>query len=352
MFRYIKKNVKLARILRAAAAATFILYACCLWAFAAPAGYINRRLWLANEPGGQSPYVMYYINGTKQPTDKIQWVDGRNSGKAVYLSGQGEYLDVDYTQLQVHTMTIAGWFYWKGAADGMEKDSMYSQRLFTLANSKDTWLSFMPHAKKADVKGDNGGILDGVYMAFSMGKGKEKVFYEFFNPAEEGKVHYGIPLNEWHHVALTMDGQWLRLYIDGKLWFEKLLVLGVEEMKNNYLIIGGGIWNEPTFNGLVDDFAIYSFAMNKDQIKMLYMDTDPQEDGATLPTTSAPSLPLPSEATTQAPEREDILGIPPWIFYMATGLLAVFVLLSVLLNSLKSDSKNNNGKGGDTGETI
>ncbi|HHV51086.1 MAG TPA: LamG domain-containing protein [Clostridiales bacterium] len=349
MFRFIKsKKTNIACILRAAAAATGILYACCLWAFAAPAGYVNRRLWLANEPDGQSPYVMYYINGTKQPSGTINWVDGRNSGKAIYLSGHGEYLDVDYTQLQIHTMTIAGWFYWKGAADGMDEESMYSQRLFTLAHSKDTWLSVMPHTRKTDVKGENGGILDGVYMAFSMGKGNEKVFYEFFNPAEEGKIHYGLPLNEWHHVALTMDGQWLRLYIDGQLWFERLLVLGVEEMRNNYLLIGGGIWNEPTFNGLVDDLAIYSFAMNKEQIKMLYLDTDPLEEGATLPSTSAPSLPSPPETTTRAPEKGDILCMPPWLFYLAIGLLAVFVILSVLLNALKPGStKDDSGEGGE-----
>jgi hypothetical protein len=349
MFPNIKtklRNKKSSWAFRAAVIATVILSISSFWVSGAPRGYVSGRLWLANQPDGQSPYVKYYIDGKEQPADKINWVDGRNWGKAISLSGKGEYLELGYNQLQVHTMTIAGWFYWKGTAEGMEQESMYSQRFFTLAHSKEQWLSVMPHAKNPDVKDKNGDILDGIYMAFSMGKGKEKVFYEFFNPADQGKVNYGIPVNEWHHIALTMNGRSLCLYVDGQLWFERMLILGVEEMRNNRLRIGGGIWDEPTLNALVDDLAIYSFAMNSEQIKMLYSDINPQEKGATVPTTSAPALPEPPQTPQTSSIQSDrtIFGLPSWIFYMAIGLLAVFVILSLILSARKP-TNNNRGSG-------
>ena len=171
---------------------------CGFWVSAAPPGYENRRLWLANQPDGQSSYVKYYIDGKEQPASKINWVAGRDSGKAVSLSGKGEYLELGYYQLQVHTMTIAGWFYWRGAAEGMEPETMHSQRFFTFSRNKDVWLSVMPHSKR-NAKHKDGGCWTAC-MAFRWAAAR-KGFYEFFNPATPGKTHYGIPTGEWHPRA-------------------------------------------------------------------------------------------------------------------------------------------------------
>ena len=350
MSRKINK-INVSRVSRAAAAAIAALLVCGFWVSAAPPGYENRRLWLANQPDRQSPYVKYYIDGKEQPASKINWVAGRGSGKAVSLSGKGEYLELGYYQLQVHTMTIAGWFYWRGAAEGMERETMHSQRFFTFSRNKDVWLSVMPHSKKRNAKHKDGGVLDGVYMAFSMGSGKEKVFYEFFNPATPGKTHYGIPTGEWHHIALTMNARSLCLYIDGQLWFERMLILGVEEMRNNRLRIGAGIWDEPTLNAVIDDLAIYSFAMSAEQVKMLYHGIDPQEKGATLPPPTQPSLPEPPSQDPSdiggAEEDGTILGLPSWTVCLAAALLAVFVVLSVIFSVRKPDAgETGDGKGG------
>lgn len=103
-----------------------------------------------------------------------------------------------------------------------------------------------------------------------------------------------------------MDGQKIKLYIDGRLWFEEMLILGVEEMRNNMFTIGGGLWeDEPTFNGLVDDMAIYDFAMTADQIAMLHAGVDPLAEGATLPAETRPSLPTEPAATTPATEPSE-----------------------------------------------
>lgn len=313
------------------------------WTASALQGFTSKRLWIVNEPQNHSKYIDYYVGDKEKPNSALNWVDNGHTGKAVSLSGNGELLDLDYNQLQMHTMTIAGWFYWRGAAEGKDETTMYTQRFLTLSRSDDTWLTLMPHAKDEKKKDENGNTLNGVYMAFSMGKGNNRVFYEFWNPAPKG-ISYGIPLNQWHHIALTMNGQYIRLYIDGRLWFERMLILGVEEMRNNTLSIGGGRWGDPTLNGLVDDLAIYSFAMNQKQISMLNAGVDPLASNASLPQTTRRSLP--QSPTTQTPgssgstdDNTSLLGLPAWTVYMAGGLFGAFILLSVLLNIYKPGGK-------------
>ena len=70
----------------------------------------------------------------------------------------------------------------------------------------DNYLTFSPWMRDAGKKDEQGRILDGLYLNFSMGKGRDFLL-EKWNPAVDGEENYSIPMNEWHHVALTADGQ-------------------------------------------------------------------------------------------------------------------------------------------------
>ena len=99
-----------------------------------------------------------------------------------------------------------------------------------------------------------------------------------------------------------------------------MIILGVEEMRNNTLSIGGGRWNDPTLNALVDDLAIYSFAMNQDQIAMLNAGIDPLAEGASLPKPTEPSLPKPPTQTPQTITKQwYTAGLPPYRFIWQAG---------------------------------
>lgn len=350
MFKYLRTPQNLRRCCITATAAVLFIATSAPWAAAAPVGFKNRRLWIAREPEDLTSYVEYYVGDDKKPLKEIVWEKGRDSGKAVSLNGNSQQLELRYNQLQMHTLTIAGWFYWRGAARGMDEDSIHRQRFFTLSRDDNIWISLMPHAKNPDVKDENGNILNGIYMGFSMGTAKKKFFHEFWNPASDG-VSYGIPLNEWHHIALTTNSKHVRLYIDGRLWFERMIILGVEEMRNNTLSIGGGRWNDPTLNALVDDLAIYSFAMNQDQIAMLNAGIDPLAEGASLPKPTEPSLPKPPTQTPQTITQNSgtLLGLPSISVYLAGGLIALFAALTFFVNAYKPKGGSGNrstGKGG------
>ncbi|HIZ21005.1 MAG TPA: LamG domain-containing protein [Firmicutes bacterium] len=312
------------------------------WSAAALAGYTGGRLQIVSEPGEESPYVHYYSDyhtDAETAAAEMTWSDDGRTGKALTLNGAGEALELEYNQLQMHTMTFAGWYYWEGNAGAQEE--MYSQRLFTLSHSDELWLTVMPHARDSSLTDEQGRVLDGVFMQFYQGTGGEVTDLQSWNPAEPGTENYGLALNEWHHIALTMDGRAIRLYIDGRLWFEEALILGVEEMRNNMLTIGAGRWEgEPTFRGRIDDMAIYDFAMTAEQIALLNAGVDPLAEGAAMPSTTAPSLPTePTEASTSAPSttREEgsggsLFGLPAWTVNLIAVLLVIFIGLSILLS--------------------
>ncbi|HIW73437.1 MAG TPA: LamG domain-containing protein [Firmicutes bacterium] len=340
---------------RGVALAAAFLVSSAGWGAAALPGYSGGRLQVVGELGEDSSYVHYHLNGAEKTAADMTWSDQGHTGQAISLNGAGETLELEYNQLQMHTMTFAGWYYWQGSADGTE-DGLYSQRLFTLSHSDDLWLTVMPRARDGALADGDGRTVDGVYMEFYQGTGGEVTSLKSWNPVELGEANFGLPLNEWHHVALTMDGQAIRLYIDGRLWFEETLILGVEEMRNNMLTIGGGRWEgEPTFYGRIDDMAVYDFAMSAEEIAMLYAGVDPRAEGATLPSTAAPSLPT-GEGTTgsAAPSGGQdgggrLFGLPIWAVLLAAALLAAFVGLSIFLSVYRPSAPPGKPAGGEPG---
>jgi hypothetical protein len=85
------------------------------------------------------------------------------------------------------------------------------------------------------------------------------------NPLEVGK---------WHHVALTYDGGQIILYHNSKLTAAKTNNEGLySENLAPFLSIGSGSPNTLSFNGLVDEFAIFNKALSRADIKKLYQES-------------------------------------------------------------------------------
>ena len=180
MSRKINK-INASRVFRAAAAATAALLICGFWVSAAPPGYENRRLWLANQPDGQSSYVKYYIDGKEQPASKINWVAGRDSGKAVSLSGKGNISNWGITSFQVHTMTIAGWFYWRARPKGWSRKPC-TRRGFHLFPQQGRVAFGNAALKKPQCQAQGRRGAGRRVHGVSMGSGKER-YFTVFNPA-------------------------------------------------------------------------------------------------------------------------------------------------------------------------
>ncbi|MDO8524607.1 MAG: LamG domain-containing protein [bacterium] len=74
--------------------------------------------------------------------------------------------------------------------------------------------------------------------------------------------------NAWHYYTGVFDGDWLRLYIDGKLVSSKNTVLTNIKNSINPLTIGRG-WST-YFKGSIDDVRVYSRALSANEIQYQY----------------------------------------------------------------------------------
>lgn len=77
-----------------------------------------------------------------------------------------------------------------------------------------------------------------------------------------------IPRNEWAHLVATYDDTKARLYLNG-IQLQEWTSTGNINASNKDLIIGS-IWGGRYIDGLIDDLAIFSQALNASQVHALY----------------------------------------------------------------------------------
>lgn len=303
------------------------------------------RLVVVGEPDNMSQYVEFYKGEEEHDTSELTWVEGR-FGQGVKLDGVNEYLRLWRQQLSMSEMTFSGWINWQGAADGQPAETAYGQRFFTLSRAETNWLTFSPRMRNPEKTDENGNILDSVYVGLRRGRDFER---ELFQYAEPDVANFALPQNEWHHVAVTMDGFSLKLYIDGALWMEQGVVMQVLELQPLQFTVGGTIFDTATLNAVVDEVYLYNYALDADGIAKLAAGVDPMDPEATVPS-EEPYLPTaPQETQPVTPPTEvtyvtrpaqhtsplligTVFGLPKLTVLVVGGILGLFIVLCIGLN--------------------
>ncbi|MHA2254378.1 MAG: LamG domain-containing protein, partial [Candidatus Kariarchaeaceae archaeon] len=97
------------------------------------------------------------------------------------------------------------------------------------------------------------------------------------NKAATTDSYFGLLDNTWHHIVGTYDGNYLRLYIDGKLSATPTSYNGAGTWKNTRDVIIGRSWRggSPSspgryFDGIIDEVAIYNRRLTFDEIQYIY----------------------------------------------------------------------------------
>ena len=312
---------------------------------------VDGRLVVVGEPDNISDKVEYYRGEEQADISELNWVEGK-FGQGVRLNGQGELLRLWREQLQLAEVTFAGWINWQGAAEGQPEESAYGQRFFTFSRSTDNWLTFSPHMRDtsaAKTDGDGNpldGILDGVFLEMNQKGGLNK---QLWQPVTDGVSDFALPQNEWHHVAVTMDGFDLKLYIDGVLWQEEQLVLQMRELYMLQFTVGGSIFGDASLNAIVDEVYLYNYTLDAQAIAKLAAGVDPTDPEATLPS-EGPYLPTePTQTQPSTPSTQvsyvtrpantsnplligTIFGLPKPTVLIVGGILALFIILCIGLN--------------------
>ena len=298
---------------------------------------------VASEPTLTSPYVKYYKGTEEQPLESLNWVDGGKHGnKALSLNGVDEYLTLGYDQLRMAQMTFSTWINFKGSADQNNPLAANWQRLFTIHAGEGCYFTVSPHAQDSTLTNADGS-LDGVYMEYFRGNEEEQYSMKSFTGAVTGKSNFGIPQNEWHHMAVVVDNISVKLYVDGNLILEELFLMPIVQMSADVMVIGGGLWGDPLLCALLDDTYVFDKALSAQEISALMQTGDihslqnpaaaTKPDNDYIPTTLATTTvtTVPTEQPADKPYAP--FGLPVWGFGVCMGVLALIILVTVIVNA-------------------
>ena len=79
-----------------------------------------------------------------------------------------------------------------------------------------------------------------------------------------------LTMNKWIHVAVTIDSESVKLYLDGVLNAESnAFTINPLQFKPALNYIGRSQFSDPLFNGFIDDFRIYNYALSASEIEKI-----------------------------------------------------------------------------------
>ncbi len=133
-----------------------------------------------------------------------------------------------------NTITVAAWVNWTGSSS--------NERIFEFAKDENNYFCLTPSGATICVNGTS--------TAATL-------------PSTLGS-------NAWHHIAVTIDSSNMRLYVDGTQQAQKSCRQNPTAFQPFLNAIGAGqASNAENFNGLIDNFHVYNYAMSASEISTL-----------------------------------------------------------------------------------
>jgi hypothetical protein len=90
-----------------------------------------------------------------------------------------------------------------------------------------------------------------------------------FNGLEWFNGSTALETNTWYHVAMTYDGNYLRLYVNG-IPDGNLAVTGRVVTSSEAMLIGGSVPGPWDFNGQIDELSLYEVALSESEVQSIY----------------------------------------------------------------------------------
>jgi hypothetical protein len=183
------------------------------------------------------------------------WTVG-HSNACVNLNGSSQYVSLPNNVITNVTgdFTIAAWVYLNGSQG-------YWARIFDFG------------VEQSAVWGSTYYSTPTRYMFLAPESGNMRFAITLGTAGGEQHVdgNQPMPVNGWHHVAITLSGNTGTLYLDGAVIGTNTITIMPTQLGSlNANFIGKSQWSgDPYLNGKVDDFRIYNGALSAAQIAAL-----------------------------------------------------------------------------------
>jgi len=183
--------------------------------------------------------------------DSIGTNNGTASGSPVYTAGKiGQAIDLDGTDdyvtlpsglLNIEDITIAAWVYWDGGSNW--------QRIFDFGNNTTQYMFLTPQSASATLR-----------FAITTSSG----------PGEQMLETTALSTGQWVHIAFTLSFNMGRLFVNGVPRTSNFaMTINPSDFNPGQNYIGKSQYTNPLFNGRIDDFRIYNYALTTSDIAML-----------------------------------------------------------------------------------
>lgn len=172
------------------------------------------------------------------PYGTVSYVDGKVT-KAISLNGTDAFLQLPPNLANHQEITIATWVYWNGSTNG--------QRIFDFGNSQTEYMYLTP-------KITLGGLRFGIKN----------------NGTEQQLNASALPTGQWSHVAISLGSTGASMYVNGSLVASSAAVtIRPTDFKPVLNYIGRSQFTYPLFNGYIDDFRVYNYALSANEVAQL-----------------------------------------------------------------------------------
>ena len=167
-------------------------------------------------------------------------------GQAISLNGTDSYvaLPAAHPLSTYDEITLTTSVYWNGSSQW--------QRIFDFGNNTNQYMFLTPRS-------------GGNTLRFAIKNGGGEQFVETSQLAT----------GQWAHVAVTLGGGTAKLYVNGDLKATKSgFTIKPSDFKPSKNYIGKSQFSDPLFNGKIDEFHIYNYALSAEEIQAATQWTD------------------------------------------------------------------------------
>ena len=166
--------------------------------------------------------------------------DAKSGTHSVSMNENNDYVELPADLINTNDFTFAVWM-------NLSKKSEW-QRLFSAGKDKDNTMFLTPQASDGKLR-------------FRIEKDDDKQVI---------KTDYEVKSGQWEHIAVTLDGDTGKIYVNGELIAtETDITYNPSELNIEDLWLGKSQFDDPNLNGRLDEVRIYQESLSGDEIKKL-----------------------------------------------------------------------------------